>query len=174
MTALTMDINRDGGHTLKSLQSLGDSVPYPVTTHLISYRSADLSSQSPAAAFSSISSGLRVPNRATENVGSDTPAPAQAAPPSSLYHPRSPSTCPLSSSCPGSSGPRQIGWPKAFKLRRQSSFSKVVPGVIAPIRSPWAREPYAIIPMPLSRRNGRSLQLYYWCIWTFTEPLFLS
>ena len=53
--------------------------------------------------------------------------------------------------------PSKIGWPKAFKLRRQSSFSKVVSGVIAPIRSPCAKEPYAIIPMPLSRRNGRSL-----------------
>ena len=27
MTALTMDINRDGGHTLKSLQSLGKRIP---------------------------------------------------------------------------------------------------------------------------------------------------
>ena len=28
--------------------------------------------------------------------------------------------------------PSKIGWPKALKLRRQSSFSKVVSGVIAP------------------------------------------
>ena len=55
--------------------------------------------------------------------------------------------------------PSKIGWPKALKLRRQSSFSKVVSGVIAPVRIPCAREPYAIVPMPLSRQNSRSLQL---------------
>ena len=50
--------------------------------------------------------------------------------------------------------PWNMGCPKAVRLRRQSSASNLVSGVIAPVSRPWASEPYAIIPMPLSRQNG--------------------